>query len=82
MDNYTELNPREDEINKEDEARVWEEIGKIDGVGEYLRSVLSRDMKFHFTCPKDQQDMVRGAFYRTEYFSKLLKKHSVVDKTK
>lgn len=80
MKEYEDLNPKTDEIDKDDEARIWKEISKIDGVAEYFRFMMSRDMKLHFMAPKEQQDLVRGAFYRTEYFSKLMKKNSVLDK--
>lgn len=79
MQEYQDLNPKEDEIDKTAEARIWDEISAIDGASEYFREMLSLDMKRHFLCPKEQQDIVRGAFYRTEYFSKMLKKNSSVD---
>lgn len=80
MKDYTDLIPTEDDLDKKEEARIWAEISQIEGVSEYLRQMKSRDMKLHFSCPKDQQDMVHGAFYRTEYFLNMLKKNSGVDK--
>lgn len=80
MNNYTDLDPKEDEVDKQDEIRIWQEIGKIDGASEYFRTLMSRDMKLHFVCPKEQQDLVRGGFYRTEYFANQLKKNSTLDR--
>lgn len=76
---YKDLNPAEDELDKLEEANIWKEIAKIEGVSEYFRLLLSRDMRTYFNTPKEQQDLVKGAFYRTEYFSKLLKKNNSVD---
>lgn len=80
MENYADLNPKEDELDKEEESRIWKEISKIDGASEYFRNLMSRDMKFHFVSAKEQQDLIRGGFYRTEYFSNQLKKNSGIDK--
>lgn len=73
-----EINPIEDVINKEDEKVILTELSKIDGLQEYFRALLARDMRLHFTCPKDQQDLVRGAYFRTEYLVKKIKEHSEV----
>lgn len=80
MEEYKDLNPAEDEVDRDDEARIWNQVSSIDGASEYFRMLLSRDMKTHFNTPKEQQDLVRGAFYRTEYFSKLMKKNASIDK--
>lgn len=73
-----ELNPLE-EVDKKEEQRIFTELNKIDGLSEYLRTVMSRDLRLHFSCPKDQQDLVRGGYYRTENFMKLMRKYSLVD---
>ena len=75
-----EINPIEDVINKEDEKLILTELSKIDGLQEYFRALLARDIRLHFTCPKDQQDLVRGAYFRTEWLSKKISQHSLVDK--
>lgn len=75
-----DLNPLEDIIDKDEEKRIWTEVGKIDGVHEYLRLMMSRDLKLHFSTKKENQDIVRGAFYRTEYISNLLKKYALDSK--
>ncbi len=74
-----DLNPLEEIIDKDEEARILRELYMIDGLHEYLRTLLARDIRLHFTCPKEQQDLVRGAYFRTEYLAKLIKKQSLVD---
>ena len=74
-----DINPIEEVIDKDDEARIWAEIQKIDGISEYLRALMARDMRLHFTAKKEEQDLIRGAYFRMEYF---LKKLRTVDLTK
>lgn len=78
MEEYKDLNPVEDEVVKEDEDLIFKEIAKIEGVTELLRLYLSRDMKTFFNAPKEQQEMTRGAFYRTQYILNKVKSNSVV----
>lgn len=74
------INPLEDLIDVDDEKRIFTELSQIDGLQEYLRALLAKDMRQHFTCEKQHQDMVRGAYFRTEYISKKIKKYSSLDK--
>lgn len=68
-----EINPLEEIIDKDEEARIWLEIQKIDGMNEYLRALLARDMRLHFAAKKEDQDLIRGAYFRTEYLLKKLR---------
>ena len=77
MDN---INPIEDVINKEEEKLILTELSKIDGIQEYLKALMARDIRLHFTCPKEQQDLVRGAYFRMEWLSKKIAQNSLVDK--
>lgn len=77
--NETEINPIEEIIEKEDEIRIFNELSKIDGLHEYLRTLMARDMRLHFTCPKTEQDLIRGSFYRTEWLSKKIKSVSTTN---
>ncbi|MFW9881114.1 MAG: hypothetical protein ACFFG0_49255 [Candidatus Thorarchaeota archaeon] len=65
-----EINPIEELVNKEEEKLILQELSKIEGLQEWLRAIMARDMRFHFTCSKEQQDLARGAYYRTEWLSK------------
>lgn len=78
--NEEKINPIEEIIDKDDEKRIFIEISKIDGIHEYLRALLAKDIRQHFTCEKEQQDLVRGAYFRTEYFAKRIKLASSLDK--
>lgn len=69
----TEINPIEEIIDKEEELRIVSELKKIDGLSEYLRALMARDMRLHFTAQKTEQDIIRGAYFRTEYLLKRLK---------
>ncbi|MCK9371299.1 hypothetical protein M0R04_15405 [Candidatus Dojkabacteria bacterium] len=71
------INPIDDIINKDEEKLILIELSKIDGLQEYLRAIMARDMRLHFTCPKEQQDLTRGAYFRTEWLSKQIKNVSV-----
>lgn len=77
MDN---INPIEDVINKEEEAIILKELSKIEGLQEYLRALMARDMRLHFTCPKEQQDLTRGAYFRTEWLGKKIAQYSIDSK--
>jgi len=77
MNNYEDLYPTENLVEKEQEDLICKELSKIDGLHEYFRALMNRDMKLHFTCTKDQQDLARGAFYRMEYLSKKIKAQSL-----
>lgn len=59
------LNPLADGVDKEEEAFFYGELAKIDGLTDFLRKIMSNDMKLHFICPPTQQDLTKGAFYRT-----------------
>lgn len=74
------INPIEEIISKEEEAIILREMGKIEGVQEYFRALMARDMRLHFTCPKDQQDLTRGAYFRTEWLGKQIAKYSLDSK--
>lgn len=75
-----DINPIDDVIDKDEERLILVELSKIDGLQEYLRSIMARDMRLHFTCPKEQQDLTRGAYFRTEWLSKKIKEHSLDSK--
>jgi hypothetical protein len=73
-----EINPIEEIINKDEEEIILKELGKIEGLQEYLRAVLARDMRMHFAAqnPKEQ-DMIKGAYFRTEWLKKKIANYSV-----
>lgn len=81
MENYKDLNPIEDIIDKEEENRIFTEMARVDGLQEYFRLLMSRDMKMNFSAlTSKEQDMCHGAFYRMEWLSKKLKSNSLDNK--
>lgn len=77
---YKDLNPIEEIIDKDDENRILSDLAKIDGLHEYLRALLARDLRNHFNCQKAEQDLVRGGYFRTEWLAKKIKSHSIDNK--
>lgn len=71
------INPIEEIINKDEEKLILVELSKIDGLQEYLRALMARDMRFHFASKKEEQDLIRGAYFRTEYLAKKIKSVNV-----
>lgn len=67
-------------IDKDEEKRIFTDLGKIDGLQQYLSLLMGRDIRLHFNCPKDQQDLARGAYYRMEWLSKKIRQHSLDNK--
>ena len=67
-------------LSKQDEFNLFEKISEIEGVEEYFRDTMSRDLKRFFAAadPK-QQEQVRGAYARTLYFRGLLNRKSPQD---
>lgn len=66
--------------SKQDEFNIFEQIGAIDGIDEYLRDTLSRDLKRFFASqdPK-QQEQVRGAYARSLYWRSMLHRKTPQD---
>lgn len=76
--NEQEINPIEEVIDKAEEELIFRELAKIEGLQEYLRAVMARDMRMYFNSqtPKEQ-DMVKGAYFRTEWFKKKIATYSI-----
>lgn len=77
-----ELNPLEDSIDPMFEAQIFSEMSKIEGIAEYFRLCMSRDVALHFNTQADQQDIVKGSYFRIKDFAKKLKKASDKNLTK
>ena len=71
---FEELAVFDNNIDKKEEAKIFEAIANIEGITEYFKATLSADIKRHFTCAKEQQNIVEGAYSRTMYFYKLIMK--------
>lgn len=68
-----EINPIEETIDKDEEIRIVNELANINGLPEYLRAIMARDLNLHFTCKKEEQDLVRGGYFRTKWLLKKIR---------
>jgi hypothetical protein len=61
-------------FDKDGEDKLFDELKEVDGLHEYLSSILNQDISRHFAAQdKSQQDLIRGAFVRTLYLKNRLK---------
>lgn len=73
---FGDIDLDESTIDKEDEKKLFEELGAIEGLQEYLRKTLALDMKRHFAAQPIQQMLIRGAFQRTAFLRKKISERS------
>jgi hypothetical protein len=67
-------------VSRQDEFQIFDEISKIEGIENYLRDTMARDVKRYFTASDDHgRDQVRGAYARTMYWRSLLNRKDVND---
>lgn len=64
-------------MEKEEQEIIFKEMAKIDGIQELFKSLMDKDIKLHFNCKPEEQDLVRGSYYRTEYLLKKVKAYSL-----
>lgn len=68
-------------LTKQDEFAVFNKMAEIEGINEYFRDTMSRDLKrFFAAADQRQQDQIRGAHLRVLYFMSLLNRKDVDDK--
>ena len=76
-ESFGDLDPFLDEDTNEDrdeEDRIFSILATVEGLQDYLRRTLSKDMSRHFKAQSPIQGMeIRGAFKRTAYWRKKLK---------
>jgi len=53
---------------------MFKEINEVDEFKYYLKEAMELDVKRYFTASKEQQDLIKGAFYRTQYLYNLIVK--------
>jgi hypothetical protein len=69
--------PTEYEITPQFESRFFKDLSSVDGINLFLDATLAADMQREFSCTDDnQRHLVKGAFGRTLYFKKGVKKAS------
>lgn len=64
-------NPLDIQIDTEFEQAIFESLGSVDGLLEFLRDAMAKDMQRYFDAPDDDSRMrIKGAFQRTAYLRK------------
>lgn len=71
---YKEDIESEEQYSESDQRKIFDDLSRVEGYSEFLRWVLKRDRIRYFNAPKDGQDVVRGAFMRTLWQLKSLKR--------
>lgn len=62
-------------IEKGEERKLFDKLLEVEGLGEYLRLTMARDLQRHFVAATPIEQMnIRGAFSRTLYLKSLLTK--------
>lgn len=52
-------------LTKKEQNEVFKDLSKIDGLEDFLKSIVKNDRITYFNSPKEAQDQVKGACYRT-----------------
>lgn len=64
-------------VGKALQEDVFKQLVSVDGIEDYLREVLASDLKRHFAANSPiEQMMVKGAYLRTMYLLKSIRKQS------
>lgn len=61
------------EITKEGVKEVFQQMGRIDGLLDFLRDVMMNDIKRYFNAATDRErEIIRGGYSRTAYIRGLV----------
>lgn len=73
--------PTQYSIDKKFDKEIFENLDKVEGIRDYLKSVAAKDMIRYFQAKDNEERLViRGGFARTVYFlSRLRKIHEPKD---
>lgn len=64
--------PTEYTIEKKQEEAFFNDLSRVDGVREFLKATMAKDMQRDFGATPDQRQIIRGAFARTAYIKSRL----------
>lgn len=68
----------DERISREEEFVIFEQMNKIEGLDDYLRNTMSKDVKRYFQASSEKErEQVRGAYARALYFRGLLHKKTL-----
>ncbi len=66
--------PTEYSIDKGQEDKLFTSLSGVDGLAEYLKATMAKDIQRDFGSTQEQRALIHGAFARTSYFmSRLVK---------
>ncbi len=66
--------PTEYSISKEEDAKFFQDLSRVDNAAQMLRATAAKDMVRYFGATDDhQRGLIRGAFSRTTYWATMLK---------
>jgi hypothetical protein len=58
----------DNKIDEADEQELYDKLAKVDGIIEYLKKTMAKDIQRYFSYTPEQQPMIRGSYLRTEHF--------------
>ncbi len=68
-------NLEENSLTKEQEVLVFKALSMVDGIQEFFRDTMAKDLRRYFVAQDDKErEMIRGAFLRTEYMRNGIKR--------
>lgn len=74
--------PTDYKITPEIESKFFNEMSRVENVNGFLDATLAADMQREFSCTDDtQRHLVKGAFGRTLYFKRGIKKEMLTHRT-
>lgn len=75
--------PVEYEFTAKQEEELFGDLSKVNGFSEYLNATMAKDMQRYFSSPREQLDIIQGAFARTAYIkSRIVKQNTSNTKSK
>ena len=70
-----------EEIEEKEEKRILDDLKKIEGIEDFLKSILKKDRIRFFNSPKETQDVIRGSFVRTLWLLTQTRSNNKEEKT-
>lgn len=65
-----------DEADKEFEERLFVELGNVDGIDQYLRETMAKDvLRYYQAQSEERRQRIKGTFARTAYFRRKIQKY-------
>jgi hypothetical protein len=65
--------PNEYEVHPKLEQQIFDHLSSVEGLAEYLRATMAKDMQRAFSSTPDQSQIIHGAFARTSYLLSRIK---------